>query len=300
MKDPVAIQLYLSIGVAFIMVGMGLSLTVSDFVRIKENPVPVLIGLCNQLLFLPVLGLGLVYFFGLKQEYAVGLMLIAACPGGALSNLVSNLAKGDIGLSVTLTACSSLITVFTIPLIVGLSLHHFMDTSENVSLSFIETLVKMISIVAVPVFIGMIIRRKNEALAARMENPVKIISVIFIVVIVAAAVMANKGKLTTALPLVLPAVMSLNILSMLLGFFSGKLFQLNLKQRISISIESGIQNSPLALAVGVMGSLAIYPEIRLGPVIYGLLMMGSGVAAAALYARLVNVSCRQQHQVLAS
>ncbi|NQY68679.1 MAG: bile acid:sodium symporter family protein [Flavobacteriales bacterium] len=288
MKDPAVIGFYLNVAIAIIMVGMGLSLTIKDFIRMKDNPKSILIGLTNQLILLPILGLSLVYILGMKEEYAVGLMLIAACPGGATSNLISNLAKGDIGLSVSLTAFSSLITVFTIPLIVNFSLGYFMQSQGDISLPFLPTFLKMILIVVIPVSIGMLVRSKKESFANKMENPVKIISAVFMALIIVGAVLANKDKLAVALPIVGPGVIGLNVLCMLLGLFSGKLFQLNLRQRVSISIESGIQNATLAMAVGTMGALIAYPEIILGPAIYGVLMFFTGGIAATIYAKLVN------------
>ena len=162
------------------MLGMGLSLTIGDFKRIKEDPKGVFIGLFNQLILLPIIGYLIVVALQLKAELAVGVMLIAACPGGATSNLISNLAKGDIGLSVTLTAFSSMITVFTIPLIVNFAFLQFMDTDETVTLSFWDTFIKMVLITVVPVSIGMFARTRSEKFANKMERPVKIVSVILL------------------------------------------------------------------------------------------------------------------------
>lgn len=297
MKDPQAVQFYLSISIAIIMLGMGLSLTIADFVRITKAPRGVFVGLFNQLILLPLIGLALVFLLGLRNEYAVGLMLIAACPGGATSNLISNLAKGDLGLSITMTAFSSVITVFTIPLIVNYSLGHFMSTKGNVVLEFWPTFSKMFMVTIVPVTIGMLIRRRSIAFADKMEKPVKIASVILMAAIIIGAVLANKDKLSSAFTDVGPAIVLLNALTMLLGFFSGKLLRLDLRQRVSISIECGIQNGSLALFVASLGALAAFPTILLVPAIYGTLMFLTGGIFATVYERMVNKSENNTKQV---
>jgi len=288
------IEFSLNISVAIIMLGMGLSLTIADFIRIKEQPRSVAIGLFNQLVLLPLIGFGLIVAFGLKGEYAVGLMLIAACPGGATSNLISNLAKGDIGLSVTLTAFSSLITVITIPFIVNMALLKFMSSDVVVQLPYQSIFLKILLITVVPIVIGMIIRFNREAFAIRMEKPVKIASVLLMTAIIIGAVAVNRDQLATVLPQIGPAVIGLNILTMLLGFFSGKLLKLNLKQQVSISIECGIQNGSLALAIVGM-ALTQYKELALVPATYGVLMFGIGGLFAGYYANLVTKSEAMSH-----
>ena len=276
------------------MLGMGLSLTIADFIRIKEEPKAVALGLVNQLILLPLIGFGLVLALGLEGQYAVGLMLIAACPGGATSNLISNLAKGDIGLSVTLTAFSSVITVLTIPFIVNFALVQFMDSNTVVLLPYAQIFVKILLITVVPVALGMFIRAHAEAFAMKMENPVKIASVVLMTSIIIGAVAINFDKLSTALPIIGPAVVSLNIITMLLGFFSGKLLRLNIKQQVSISIECGIQNGSLALAIVGM-ALTQYKELALVPATYGVLMFAIGGIFAGYYARLVTKSEQQEN-----
>jgi BASS family bile acid:Na+ symporter len=288
MKDPQVVQFYLSISIAIIMLGMGLSLTIADFVRITKKPKGVFIGLANQLILLPIIGFALVALLGLKSEYAVGLILIAACPGGATSNLISNLAKGDLGLSITMTAFSSIITIFTIPIIVNFSLGHYMSADGDISLAFWPTFSKMFMITIVPVAIGMFIRSKALNFANQMEKPVKVASVILMAGIIIGAVLANKDKLATAFTKVGPAIILLNVSTMLLGFFSGKLLKLELRQRVSISIECGIQNGSLALFVASLGALAVYPTILLVPAIYGTLMFLTGGIFATVYAKIVS------------
>ena len=266
---------------------MGLSLSIADFIRIKDDPKSVFIGLFNQLILLPLIGLGLIFLLGLKEEYAVGLMLIAACPGGATSNLISNLAKGDIGLSVTLTAFSSVITVATIPLILNFALIEFMSNDTIIQLPYATIFLKILLITVVPVALGMLVRYYKKNFAIRMENPVKIASVVLMTAIIIGAVITNRDQLSTALPIIGPAVIGLNVLTMLLGFLSGRLLKLNIKQQVSISIECGIQNGSLALAIVGM-ALTQYKELALVPATYGVLMFVIAGFFAAYYAQLIN------------
>ena len=281
------IEFSLNISVSIIMLGMGLSLKIDDFIRIKQEPKSVFLGLFNQLILLPLIGLGIIYLLGLQQEYAVGLMLIAACPGGATSNLISNLAKGDIGLSVTLTAFSSIITVATIPYIVNLALNEFMSNDTIIQLPYKSIFLKILFITIVPIALGMIIRYYKQDFAKQMESPVKIASVLLMTAIIIGAVLTNKEQLSTALPIIGPAVICLNILTMLFGFISAKVLQLNIQQQVSISIECGIQNGSLALAIVGM-ALAQYEKIALVPATYGVLMFIIAGLFSVFYFRLVT------------
>ncbi|PCH93595.1 MAG: bile acid:sodium symporter [Bacteroidetes bacterium] len=284
MKDIQTIQLALSIAVAIIMLGMGLSLTINDFLRIKKQPKAVLIGLVNQLVLLPFIGYTLAVLLGLQAEIAVGLMLIAACPGGPVSNLYCNLARGDLALSITLTALTSLITVFTIPIVVNQALLLFMETEHVVQIDFWQTVFKILMVTIVPVSVGMVVYHYFPAVATKMEKPVKIVSSILLGVIITGAFIANKDELLDALPFVGTATLALNVITMAIGFFSGRLFKLNYKERVSISVECGIQNGALALFIGSLGVMANYPGVLLAPAVYGILMFFTG----AIFAAVVN------------
>ena len=295
MESVDTIRIALGVSIAIIMLGMGLSLTISDFKRISENPKGVLIGLFNQLILLPIIAYLLVFVFNLNGSLAVGLMLIAACPGGATSNLITNLAKGDLGLSVTLTAFSSMITVFTIPLIVNFSLGNFMGEEGEISLSFLDSFKQIVLLTVVPVVIGMFIRTRSVQFADKMEKPVKIASAVLMAIIIAGAVAKNKDVLAAAIPTIGPAVIALNIITMVIGFFIGNVLNLDLRQKICISIESGIQNGTLALFVGSLGVMANYSEILLAPALYSILMFFTGAIFAYLSARMVNKSVRKNN-----
>src|SRR5688572_17285015 len=154
MEASILTQLFLPLALAIIMFGMGLSLTPGDFKRILIYPKAVAIGLCNQLIFLPLVAFGLILLFGLEREAAVGLMILSACPGGATSNLITHLAKGDSALSITLTAFSSMITVLTIPFVVNFSLNYFMPGGEVQQLNVVGTVISVLFITVIPVAAG--------------------------------------------------------------------------------------------------------------------------------------------------
>ena len=266
-----------------IMLGMGLSLVVEDFKRVVLYPKAVLIALVNQLLLLPIIGFGLTFVFGLRAELAVGLMLIAACPGGPTSNLVSHLAKGDTALSITLTAISSLITIITIPFIINFSLVYFMEQGQFISLEVPATILQIIAITVVPVSIGMLVRYRSQAFANKMDRPVKIASVIFFFLVIAGAVAKERAHLVEYMQLVGLSAASLNILTMALGYYSGRLFRLSKAQCVTISIESGIQNGTLGIIIAT--TFLNNSTMSITPAIYSLLMFVSGLGFAYLLGR---------------
>lgn len=261
-----------------IMLGMGLSLVVDDFRRVVLYPKAVLIALVNQLLLLPLIGFGLCFVFGLQAELAVGLMLIAACPGGATSNLISHLAKGDTALSITLTAISSLITIFSIPFIVNFSLLYFMERGQFISLDVPATILQIIAITLVPVSIGMGVRSRSRVFADKMNRPVRIASVVFFFLVIAGAVLKERAHLVEYMQLVGLSAISLNILTMALGYLSGRLFRLNKAQCITISIESGIQNGTLGIIIAT--TFLNNSTMSITPAIYSLLMFVTGLGFA--------------------
>ena len=276
MEASILTNVVLPASLFIIMIGMGLSLTVEDFARIVRFPKAVSLGLGNQLILLPIVGFGLSYLFGLAPMLAVGMLLLSACPGGATSNLISYVAKGDIALSVTLTAISSTITIFTIPLWVSWGLEHFLGESRPIELPILQTMGQIFGITALPVSIGMLVRARNLSFAERMERPMRIASTIIFVLILAGIVVSEWQTLIDALPILGPATFTLNLLTMGLGWLLAKQFGLNLAQSITIAIESGIQNGTLAIVIA--SSILFLPELSLAAAIYSIAMFLSGGA----------------------
>lgn len=243
-------QILLPISLAIIMFGMGLSLVSGDFTRLFTYPKAVLVGLCNQLMFLPLIGFTIVVLFGLNPSMAIGVMIISICPGGPTSNLITQVTRGNIGLSVTLTALSSLITVFTIPILLSKFIAYFSgDTDVVIQIPILETMLQILVITVIPVSIGMMIRKRREAFALRMEKPMRTASTVLFVIIFLIIIIANKDNLIQAMKEVGLPTLLLNLSTMGLGYLSAKLFGITGKSQISITIESGIQNGTLAFVI---------------------------------------------------
>lgn len=243
-------QIFLPISLAIIMLGMGLSLVTADFTRLLAYPKAVVVGLCNQLLFLPLIGFAIVVLFDLNPTMAIGVMILSVCPGGPTSNLITLVSRGNIGLSVTLTALASLITVFTIPVLLSKAIAYFTgDTDVVIQLPILETMLQILMITVIPISIGMLIRKRREAFALRMEKPMRTASTVLFVIIFLIIIIANKDNLTQAMKEVGLPTLLLNLSTMGLGYLSAKLFGITGKSQISITIESGIQNGTLAFVI---------------------------------------------------
>ena len=243
-------QIFLPISLAIIMFGMGLSLVTDDFVRLFAYPKAVLVGLCNQLLFLPLIGFAIIVLFDLNPTMAIGVMILSLCPGGPTSNLISQVSRGNIGLSVTLTALASLITVFTIPILLSKAIAYFTgDTDVVIQLPILETMLQILVITVIPISIGMMIRKRREAFALSMEKPMRTASTVLFVIIFLIIIIANKDNLTQAMKVVGLPTLLLNLSTMGMGYLSAKLFGITGKSQISITIESGIQNGTLAFVI---------------------------------------------------
>ncbi len=255
---------------AFIMWGMGLSLVTDDFKRVVVYPKAVFMGLLNQLLLLPLITFSVVVWFGISTELAVGMMILAACPGGATSNLISHLAKGDTALSITLTAFSSLFTVVTVPVIVNFALIHFMPNGQKMQLDVSSTIISVILVVILPVAIGMWVRHWKPKFSDKMGAPIKYISAIFLLIIIAGAAIAERERVVEYMQLIGPACVVLNVLTLSIGYFSGKLAKLTTRQSFTVAIETGIQNG--TLGIGVASSLIGNATMTIPAAIYSLIM----------------------------
>ncbi|MDT0551728.1 bile acid:sodium symporter family protein [Urechidicola vernalis] len=271
MENSILTTVVLPISLAIIMLGMGLSLTINDFKRVFKHPKAALLGLTNQMIVLPIIGFSMALLFDLDPVLAVGLMLIAACPGGATSNLITHVAKGDIALSISLTAITSIATVFTIPIILSFALNYFMnETGTNIELPIGETMLQITGITIVPVTIGMLIKHYKQDFALKMEKSMRIASTVIFVAVLLGIIMANKEIIVDSFKQIGLVALGLNLATMAVGYFSARGFKLDLKQSISITIESGIQNGTLAIvvALSILGRL----ELTVPAVVYSLTM----------------------------
>ncbi len=273
-------DIMLPLSLAVIMLGMGLSLVPYDFKRVVLYPRAASLGILNQIIILPVVGLFLLWLSGLgSPELAVGIMILAACPGGPTSNLISHISRGDTALSITLTAISSLVAVVTIPLIVNLSLRFFMQHGEYIPLPVFDTIIKLTLITLLPVCLGMIIRAKAKTFAVKMDKPVKIVSGVLLFLIIFAAIMNNSDIFLSSFASVGPIALSLNVVMLIIGFLSARFLRLGRAQSITISIESGIQNGTLGITIA--STLLHNDVMAISPAIYSLIMfMTSGFIIA--------------------
>jgi BASS family bile acid:Na+ symporter len=253
-----------------IMMGMGLTLVVNDFKRVVKFPKAVSIGLANQLIMLPLIGFALANIMPLRPEYAVGVMLLVLCPGGTTSNLFTFLAKGDVALSVTMTAIASVITVFTIPIVLSFSLVYFMGAGTEFQLPIAKTMISLFVITILPISIGMIIKRYKPKLADSSQVLVSRFGVTFLAMLVVFLSYVQRDIIVDAFVNTGPVSLILNLVTMALGYFSSKLLGLNLAQRTSITMEVGLQNSTLSIFMAL--TLLSNYDMSMTPAIYTLIM----------------------------
>jgi len=282
MQSNLFTTVLLPLALAIVMLGMGLSLVPEDFKRITRDPKAVAVGTVCQILLLPLIGASIALVVPMQPEIAVGLIVLAVCPGGPSSNLVTYLAKGDVALSVTLTAVSSIITVFTIPLFTSLALQYFLGKSAAIALPIGPTMLQIFSIALLPTAIGMAIRHQFPDTARRLEKQMSRLAVGLLALLVVLLLVREGSKIPGFLVQVGIGVVLLNLLATLTGFLAGKLFRLPLEQQICVAIEVGIQNGTLAIAI--TAGLLNNPDMAVPAAVYSLLMYVTGFGAI-LYGR---------------
>ena len=264
----------LAIALFIIMLGMGLSLVKNDFTRILKYPKAIILGLVNQILVLPLIAYLLLSIYPTSPEIAIGVMILAACPGGPTSNLITHLAKGDTALSVSLTAISSLLTIITIPIIVNFALTKFLEVGQIIQLPIFKTIVQIFAIVIIPISIGMMIKAKRPEFATNMAKPVRTASGVVLILVITGIILKEKEHIIPYFKQAGLITLALNICTMAFGYFSSKLLRLAPKQAVSISIESGIQNGTMAIMIATV--LLSNTAYAIAPAIYSLIMFGTG------------------------
>ncbi len=267
--DSSIVLLGLPIALGIIMFGLGLDLTPQDFVRIGKRPKAAVVALACQLLLLPLVCFGLCIAFGLPPLMAVGMMLLAASPGGTTANLFSHLFRGDVALNISLTAINSVIAVVTLPIIVNLAVAYFQPGDMQVGMQFKKTL-EVFLIVLVPVAIGMTVRRFYPAFAKRMDKPVRIGSILILTLVILGSAISGREALLQHLGSLVGIVVLFCILSLSLGFLVPRLLKIERPQAIASSFEVGLHNATLAIVIAQ--SVLLSPEMSLPPAIYGVLM----------------------------
>lgn len=263
-------QVGLPIALLLIMWGVGMSLTPADFRRVVQEPGGFWLGAAAQMLLLPLVALFCIYLFGLTGEVAIGLFILSLCPGGVTSNLYSYLCRGDVGLSVSLTALIGLVTPFTMPLLASWAIVHFSEADSGFSLPLVSTWLKLMLISVFPVLVGMLTRARWPELARRTRSTINIFSMLVLALLILSISVDLGETLWDYMREVGMAVLLLNILTMLMGYLLGRWLLHRDDQARTICLEVGLQNGTLALLIttGILQSSAM----SVAPSVYSLLM----------------------------
>ena len=267
------VDILLPISLIFIMFSLGLGLTFDDFKNIIKNPKAIFIGIINQMLILPLVAFCIIAIFGLSNEMAVGMMILACCPGGVTSNIVTKFAKGDTALSISYTAIVSIITVLTLPLVIGFSTVHFMS-SDAPEINILDLGLIMFAMTTVPVLIGLYINTRHQHISHSFSPFANKIATILFIVIVLGALASEWNAFISNIHLLGPAIIILIMLMLFIGYYSPKLFGINESQSITISVESGIQNATLGITIGniILNQAEGLSILSLPSGVYGILM----------------------------
>ena len=274
-------EIILPLAMAFIMFALGLGLTLADFTRVAKMPRDFIIGLASQLILLPLIALLLIGLWNLPAELALGVMIIAAAPGGVTSNILTSFAKGDVALSISLTAIISLISVISIPIIIGFSYNLLFDgNGKNININKIA--ISVFLIVTIPVCIGLIFRKFASDFSLRFEPWAKKISAVLFALVLLGAIFQQRENIVEYFAQAGLVTLALNVVMMLVAYIIATIFASGPKQRTAISIECGLQNGTLAIAVGTLlfgGGPVIIPAAT-----YSLIMF----ATALIYITLMR------------
>ncbi|WP_372404276.1 bile acid:sodium symporter family protein [Acinetobacter piscicola] len=248
--DSGIITMMLPLALAIIMIGLGLELTLKDFARVTQHPKAVVIALFCQLVLLVGIAFILCKILALQPLLAVGLMLLAASPGGSTANLFSYLFKGDIALNITLTAINSIIAALTLPFIVNFSIQYFMNDAQQISMQF-SKIVQVFAIILIPVAIGMTIRRYAPHFSEKLNKPLRIFSVVFLVLIIIGAITKERAHIVEYIAQVGIATIIFCICSLLIGYFVPRFLGISSAQARACAFEIGIHNSTLAMTIAL-------------------------------------------------
>lgn len=267
------IDILISLVLAFIMFGVGLSLTSDNFKNVFLHPKSLVAGLSSQIIVLPLISFIISYFSNLPLPFKVGLIILSSCPGGTTSGFITYFFKGNAALSITFTSFNSFITLFTIPFIVNLSLVFYYGKSTMIHLSYLETIIQIFSVTIVPATLGVLTRSHRPRFAARIQRPLKMVllaalGLVFLIKFFAAEKHGGSGVTLHEVLTILPYALLLNALSMLWGYRYGKAMGLGTRNAYTIGIEAAVQNTTLAFLVA--GTLLQNQEMVKPSLIYAL------------------------------
>ncbi len=278
--DGVLAEVVLPLCIVFIMISMGMTLTGDDFRRVLSSPKQVGVGLVCQLILLPVLGFAIaaIFFDATEAVFAVSIVLLAAAPGGTTSNLIVHATEGDRALSVSLTSFSNAVVWITMPILLTVAFDVFDFGADSVEFPLVDLVISVAALTIVPVVIGMALRRWAPDFCERMQGPSKVFASAFLIIIVTALVITNWSVVADNAPKFAPAFIVLNLIALAVGFGVAKAAGLTRQQASTIGVETGLQNSTLALtiATSVLGN----SEMAIIPGLYGVWMLFTGFAFA--------------------
>ena len=284
MESSPLISAGLPIALFIIMIGIGMTLTLRDFRQVAVYPKGMIVGTFAQILLMPMVAFGLAYLFGVAPAIAVGLVIIAACPGGTTSNLFVLLARGNIALSIVLTVSASLITILPLPLFTNMALQHFMGTEENISLPVGKTIAMLVVIVLLPVAIGMLVRTRKPELARKAESLVSIFGGIVLAVLIVALLYGVRDQMWDLLKQAGPSTIALNVAGIVLGLLAGRVAGLTQRESLAVAVELGVKNGTIGLMVTL--TLLESSTMSIPAAVYGVLMFPIGFLLA-MYGRKV-------------
>lgn len=264
------IDILISTVLAFVMLGIGMSLTWYDFRQVLAIPKPLVVGLILQMLLVPIFSFGIAYYSDLSANWKIGFIILAICPGGTTASFISYLFKGNVALSIALTTINSFLTLFTIPLISNFALRFFAQQDALIQLPFWETFLQICLITIVPAVIGVIIRQLWEGFAKKAQSRLKFITVLMLAVVFIAKIFGGgKSSLSSDDILqLLPITLVLNLLGMGLGYLGGQVFGFGKKDGFTIGIEMSIHNTTLAFLV--TDTLLHTPDLSKPALVYSL------------------------------
>ncbi|AZT84977.1 bile acid:sodium symporter family protein [Marinobacter sp. NP-4(2019)] len=284
MESSPLISAGLPIALFIIMIGIGMTLTVRDFRQVAVYPKGMIVGTVAQILVMPLVAFVLATLLAVPPTIAVGLVIIAACPGGTTSNLFVLLARGNIALSIVLTVSASLITILTLPLFTNLALDFYMGTQETVVLPVWKTVGMLIGIVLFPVAIGMVVRTRNPVMAKKAEGMVSIFGGIVLAVLIVGLIYGVRDQIWDLLKQAGPATFLLNIAGITLGLLVGRGAGLTQRESLAVAVELGIKNGTIALMVTL--TLLESSAMSIPAAVYGVLMFPIGFVLA-MYGRSI-------------
>lgn len=291
MESSPLISAGLPIALFIIMIGIGMTLTIRDFRQVAVYPKGMIVGTVAQILVMPLIAFMLATLLAVPPAIAVGLVIIAACPGGTTSNLFVLLSRGNIALSIVLTVSASLITILTLPLFTNIALQHYMGTEEDIVLPVWKTIGMLVGIVLFPVAIGMVVRTRKPEVARKAESIVSIFGGIVLAVLIVALVYGVRDQIWELLKQAGPATILLNVAGIGLGLAAGRVAGLTQRESLAVAVELGVKNGTIALMVTL--TLLESSAMSIPAAVYGVLMFPIGFVLAMYGRSIIPISTLQ-------